>query len=35
LSVNAFEQEPLHQVLRDSVPQMPEDTSCNQLMFSY
>jgi IS4 transposase len=35
LSVNAFEQEPLHQVLRDSTPQMPEDTSCNQLMFNY
>jgi len=35
LSVNAFEQEPLHQVLRDSPPPTPEDTYCNQLMFRY
>jgi hypothetical protein len=35
LSVNVFEQEPLHQILRDSAPQIPKDASCNQLMFSY
>jgi IS4 transposase len=35
LSVNAFEQEPLHQVLRDSAPQFSEGSSCNQLIFSY
>ena len=35
LSVNAFEQEPLHQVLRNSTPQIPEGDPCNQLVFSY
>jgi hypothetical protein len=35
LSVNAFEQEPLHQVLRDSASQVPEGNDCNQLLFSY
>jgi Transposase DDE domain/Domain of unknown function (DUF4372) len=35
LSVNAFEQEPLHQILRDSDSQIPEGSSCNQLIFSY
>jgi Domain of unknown function (DUF4372)/Transposase DDE domain len=35
LSVNAFEQEPLHQVLRDSGPQILEGSSCNQLVFNY
>ena len=35
LSVNAFEQEPLHQVLRDSGPQISEGDHCNQLVFSY
>jgi len=35
LSVNAFEQEPLLQVLRDSTSQNAEDSSCNQLIFNY
>jgi hypothetical protein len=35
LSVNVFEQEPLHQLLRASAPQIPEDTIGNQLVFSY
>jgi hypothetical protein len=35
LSVNAFEQEPLHQVLRDYGPQISESRICNQLIFSY
>ena len=35
LSVNAFEKEPLQQVLRDLQPQIPADTLCNQLVFSY
>ena len=35
LSVNVFEQEPLHQLLRASAPQIPEDTIDNQLVFSY
>jgi len=35
LSVNVFEQEPLHQLLRASAPQNPEDTIGNQLVFSY
>jgi len=35
LSVNAFEQEPLHQVLRDSGPQVLEGSPCNQLVFNY
>ncbi len=35
LSVNMFEQEPLHQLLRDSTSQNPEGSSCNQLVFSY
>src|SRR5271155_1259047 len=35
LSVNAFEQEPLHQILRDSGSQIPEGSHCNQLIFSY
>jgi hypothetical protein len=35
LSVNAFEQEPLHQLLRDSGPQISEGSPCNQLVFSY
>jgi hypothetical protein len=35
LSVNAFEQEPLYQVLRDYASQNPQDSSCNQLVFSY
>jgi len=35
LSVNAFEQEPLYQILRDSVSQIPEGSHCNQLVFSY
>ena len=35
LSVNAFEQEPLHQVLRNSSPQISEGSPCNQLVFSY
>jgi hypothetical protein len=35
LSVNAFEQEPLHQILRDSAPQIFEGSLCNQLVFNY
>ena len=35
LSVNAFEKEPLQQVLRDSGSQNYEDDICNQLIFSY
>ncbi len=35
LSVNAFEQQTLHQLLSDSVSQSPEDAACNQLVFSY
>ena len=35
LSVNVFEQETLHQLLRASAPQIPEDTVGNQLVFSY
>ena len=35
LSVNVFEQEPLHQLLGDSASQLPKDTHCNQLIFSY
>jgi len=35
LSVNAFEKEPLHHVLRDLTSQRSEDGNCNQLVFSY
>ena len=35
LSVNVFEQETLHQLLRASAPQIPEDTVGNQFVFSY
>jgi hypothetical protein len=35
LSVNVFEQEPLHQILRYSGPEILDDDSCNQLVFSY
>jgi IS4 transposase len=35
LSVNAFEKEPLHQVLNDSTSQNHEGDTCNQLNFSY
>jgi hypothetical protein len=35
LSVNAFEQEPMHQVLRDSPSQIVEGSFCNQLVFNY
>ena len=35
LSVNAFEKEPLHQVLSDSASQNREGDNCNQLIFSY
>jgi hypothetical protein len=35
LSVNAFEKEPLQQVLSDSGSQNPEHDICNQLVFSY
>jgi Domain of unknown function (DUF4372)/Transposase DDE domain len=35
LSVNAFEKEPLQQVLRDLQSQIPTDALCNQLVFSY
>jgi len=35
LSVNAFEQEPLHQIFTDSAPQIWEDSTCNQLVFNY
>ena len=35
LSVNAFEQEPLYQILGNSASQIPEGSHCNQLIFSY
>ena len=35
LSVNAFEKEPLQQLLRESASQTSEATACNQLVFSY
>jgi hypothetical protein len=35
LSVNAFEKEPLHQVLNDSKSQNREEDVCNQMNFSY
>ena len=35
LSVNAFEKEPLHQVLKEMEPQNLEDAYCNQLVFNY
>jgi hypothetical protein len=35
LSVNVFEQQPLHQILRDSAPDILEGSSCNQLVFNY
>ena len=35
LSVNAFQQVPLQQLLEDSAPQSQEDALCNQLIFSY
>jgi len=35
LSVNAFEKEPLQQVLRDSQSQISVEAICNQLVFSY
>jgi hypothetical protein len=35
LSVNAFEKEPLQQVLRDSSSQDLDESLCNQLVFSY
>ncbi len=35
LSVNAFKQEPLHQVLSYLGPQISETDDCNQLVFSY
>jgi len=35
LSVNAFEQEPLHQVLTDFRLQNSEASICNQLEFRY
>ena len=35
LSVNAFEQTPLQQILSDSPSQNLKDCSCNQLVFSY
>jgi hypothetical protein len=35
LSVNAFGQEPLHQMLRDSPSQISGDGCCNQLVFNY
>jgi hypothetical protein len=35
LSVNAFEKEPLQQVLRDSPSQYLDESICNQLVFSY
>jgi len=35
LSVNAFEKEPVQQVLRDSASQNSEESFCNQLVFSY
>ena len=35
LSVNAFEKEPLQQVLRELEAQHPENNNCNQLLFRY
>ncbi|HEY3761532.1 MAG TPA: IS4 family transposase, partial [Verrucomicrobiae bacterium] len=35
LSVNAFQQEPLLQVLSNSEPQMPDGNPHNQLVFNY
>ncbi len=35
LSVNVFQQVPLHQLLDDSAPQVQEGGVCNQLIFSY
>lgn len=35
LSVNAFSKEPLQEVLSNSSARIPEDTICNQLVFSY
>ncbi len=35
LSVNSFEQKPLHQLLADSASPIPEGDTCNQLVFSY
>jgi hypothetical protein len=35
LSVNAFEQEPLHQLLGNSDSQIQENSNCNQLIFKY
>ncbi len=35
LSLNAFEQEPLHQVLSYSGPQISQGDNCNQLLFNY
>ena len=35
LSVNAFEKEPLHQVLRELESQLLEGNACNQLVFNY
>jgi len=35
LSVNAFEQEPLHPLLRDSPSQISGDSICNHLVFNY
>ena len=35
LSVNAFDKEPLPQILRESASQNQENGNCNQLMFSY
>ena len=35
LSVNAFEKEPLHQVLTEFVSQNPSASDCNQLTFNY
>ena len=35
LSVNAFEKEPLQQVLKESAPQNSRDELCNQLIFNY
>lgn len=35
LSVNAFEQEPLQQILMETRPQVPGGSICNQLMLNY
>jgi hypothetical protein len=35
LSVNAFEQEPLYQILTNSAPQVSKGYPCNQLVFNY